>query len=90
MKAFVWGFALAAGSLCTTTAAAPPESTDVFVERTGGYFAYRIPAIETAPDGSLLAFAEGASTTSTTRALAIRTSTWSTGGAATAARPGRR
>ena len=34
------------------------SSTDVFVERTGGYFAYRIPAIETAADGSLLAFAE--------------------------------
>jgi sialidase-1 len=30
----------------------------VFAERTGGYFAYRIPAIETATDGSLLAFAE--------------------------------
>ena len=90
MKAFVGGFALAAGSLCATTAGAPPESTDVFVERTGGYFAYRIPAIETAPDGSLLAFAEARSTTSTTRALAIRTSTWSPGGAATAARHGRR
>jgi sialidase-1 len=38
--------------------AGPPESTDVFVEHTGGYFAYRIPAIETAPDGSILAFAE--------------------------------
>jgi sialidase-1 len=58
MKAFVWGLALAVGSLCATTAAAPPESTDVFVERTGGYFAYRIPAVETARDGSLLAFAE--------------------------------
>ena len=31
---------------------------NVFVSGTGGYFAYRIPAIETAPDGSLLAFAE--------------------------------
>ena len=39
-------------------AAAPPAGTDVFVEHTGGYFAYRIPAIETTPDGSLLAFAE--------------------------------
>ena len=37
---------------------APPQCTDVFVEHTGGYFAYRIPAIETAPDGSLLAFSE--------------------------------
>jgi sialidase-1 len=34
------------------------ETTDVFVSGTDGYFAYRIPAIETAPDGSLLAFAE--------------------------------
>ncbi len=58
MKAFVWGFALAVGSLGATAAGAAPASTDVFVERTGGYFAYRIPAIETAPDGSLLAFAE--------------------------------
>jgi sialidase-1 len=33
-------------------------STDVFAERTAGYFAYRIPALETAPDGSILAFAE--------------------------------
>jgi hypothetical protein len=32
---------------------------DVFVSGQNGYFAYRIPAIETAPDGSLLAFAEG-------------------------------
>ena len=46
------------GSLAAPAAAAPPASTDVFVEHTGGYFAYRIPAIETAPDGSLLAFAE--------------------------------
>jgi sialidase-1 len=41
-----------------TLHAAPPESTDVFAERTGGYFAYRIPALETAPDGSLIAFSE--------------------------------
>lgn len=37
---------------------AAPESHDVYVERTGGYYAYRIPAIVKAPDGSLLAFAE--------------------------------
>ncbi len=49
---------LVAVTLCATAALAAPASTDVFVERTGGYFAYRIPAIETAPDGSLLAFAE--------------------------------
>jgi hypothetical protein len=47
-----------AWELTATTAAVSPETTDVFVERTGGYFAYRIPAIECAADGSLLAFAE--------------------------------
>ncbi len=31
---------------------------DVFVSGIDGYHTYRIPAIETAPDGSLLAFAE--------------------------------
>ena len=31
---------------------------DVFTSGKDGYFAYRIPAIETAPDGSLVAFAE--------------------------------
>jgi sialidase-1 len=31
---------------------------DVYVSGTHGYHGYRIPAIETAPDGSLLAFAE--------------------------------
>jgi sialidase-1 len=40
------------------TAAPLFEQTDVFISRRDGYFAYRIPAIETAPDGSLLAFAE--------------------------------
>ena len=34
------------------------ERSDVFVSGQDGYFAYRIPAIEAAPDGSLLAFAE--------------------------------
>jgi hypothetical protein len=33
--------------------------TDVFVSGRDGYHAYRIPAIETAPDGALVAFAEG-------------------------------
>jgi len=35
-----------------------PKSVDVFVSGQDGYFAYRIPAIETGPDGSLVAFAE--------------------------------
>ena len=39
-------------------ASADLQHVDVFVSGTGGTFAYRIPAIETAPDGSLLAFAE--------------------------------
>ena len=37
----------------------PLKHVDVFSSGTNGYFGYRIPAIETAPDGSLLAFAEG-------------------------------
>jgi len=35
-----------------------PVQVDVFVSGTQGYHTFRIPAIETAPDGSLLAFAE--------------------------------
>jgi sialidase-1 len=35
-----------------------PDQTDVFTSGTDGYQAYRIPAIEAAPDGSLIAFAE--------------------------------
>ena len=34
------------------------RQTDLFVSGQGGYHTYRIPAIETAPDGSVLAFAE--------------------------------
>lgn len=34
------------------------QQTDVYVAGQNGYFGYRIPGIETAPDGSLLAFAE--------------------------------
>ena len=35
-----------------------PKHVDVFASGRDGYFAYRIPAIETAADGSLVAFAE--------------------------------
>src|SRR5207253_5938382 len=35
-----------------------PTNTDVFISGKDGYHTYRIPAIEAAPDGSLLAFAE--------------------------------
>src|ERR1051325_3339633 len=35
------------------------EQSDVYASGKDGYFAYRIPALEKAPDGSLLAFAEG-------------------------------
>lgn len=35
------------------------QQTDVFVSGQDGYVGYRIPAVETAPDGSLLALAEG-------------------------------
>jgi sialidase-1 len=53
--------ALAAGLLLANLVRAAPvfEQADVFVSGRDGYFAYRIPAIETAPDGSVLAFAEG-------------------------------
>ncbi len=44
----------------TSAAAAEPmcESTDVFHSGEDGYAIYRIPAIEAAPDGTLIAFAE--------------------------------
>jgi hypothetical protein len=42
-----------------TARAAPQIShTDVFVSGQNGYHSFRIPAVETAPDGSLIAFAE--------------------------------
>lgn len=47
-------------SVATLSPAAEPllQQTDVFVSGQDGYFAYRIPAIETAAAGTLLAFAE--------------------------------
>ncbi len=58
MNLFALCLCLTAGLIGASPAAAPLEMTDVFVEHTGGYFAYRIPALETASDGSLLIFAE--------------------------------
>jgi len=46
-------------SAATAAAAAPMfDQTNVFVSGQGGYHTYRIPAVEAAPDGSLVAFAE--------------------------------
>ncbi|MCA9118084.1 MAG: exo-alpha-sialidase, partial [Planctomycetaceae bacterium] len=39
--------------------AAPPHQVDVFTGGEDDYFAYRIPSLITAPDGSLLAICEG-------------------------------
>ena len=77
---------------CSCLAGAPSSSgmVDVFVSGQEGYFAYRIPAIETAADGSLLAFAEARNTTWTTRASASKTSIWSIAEAPITVRPGRR
>lgn len=47
------------GLFAPLVGAEPPlRHTDVFVSGKEGYFGYRIPAIEVAPDGALLAFAE--------------------------------
>lgn len=48
-----------AGLVTAQVAAATLQQTDVYVSGQDGYAAYRIPGIETAPDGTLLAFAEG-------------------------------
>lgn len=44
--------------VCRAEATALLTHTDVFVSGQDGYHTYRIPAIEVAPDGSLIAFAE--------------------------------
>lgn len=43
---------------CCAAAPSPLTHTDVFISGKDGYHTYRIPAVETAPDGSLIAFAE--------------------------------
>ena len=58
-KCLIPVFALTVFGTPLLARAEPPLThTQVFVSGEGGYFAYRIPAIETAADGSLLAFAE--------------------------------
>ena len=50
---------LAAISMATWAGAEPLLThTDVFISGQSGYHTYRIPAVETASDGSLIAFAE--------------------------------
>jgi hypothetical protein len=44
--------------LLAAGASAAPSCSDVFASGSNSYHTYRIPAIETAPDGSLIAFAE--------------------------------
>ena len=54
----VAGLLLAATLPPSAAGPLPIRHTDVFAAGADGYHSYRIPAIETAPDGSLLAFAE--------------------------------
>lgn len=59
MKRLTVPSVLLAWTLAVSTLAEPLVShTDVFTSGQDGYRMYRIPAIETTPDGSLLAFAE--------------------------------
>jgi sialidase-1 len=54
-----WTAALLLSALCLPARAESPlEHVNVYESHKDGYFAYRIPAIEVAPDGAILAFAE--------------------------------
>lgn len=55
---FVWLSVLAAEPKMNEPPVLAVKHVDVFRAGESGYFAYRIPAIETAADGSLVAFAE--------------------------------
>lgn len=60
MKKYFWVISLALAGALPPLVSAEPLLThvDVFTAGKDGYHIYRIPAIETAPDGSLIAFAE--------------------------------
>jgi sialidase-1 len=51
--------ALGLSAIASVIAASELKHVNVFTAGQNGYFAYRIPAIQLAPDGSLVAFAEG-------------------------------
>jgi sialidase-1 len=58
MKRYWFVVLLVAALAAPAWAESAPVHVNVFVSGQGGYCLYRIPALEVAPDGSLLAFAE--------------------------------
>lgn len=58
MKTYLILNALALFAVAAVSGKPSLTQTDVFVSGTDGYNTFRIPAIETAPDGKLIAFAE--------------------------------
>ena len=56
---FFWTAAVLLASLSASSAQPLIDHVDVFASGSEGYHTFRIPAIVRAPDGSLLAFAEG-------------------------------